>query len=319
MSVKVCFPDMHRRLPKSFAKSLEGYADLYLLGHSFSDIVKYGDKWSYEQIKNNKYMNNTSNIKIIEKQEFFDDPPDILFISCYENQIDILNNIWLKDEKIRKKTSLVHYAGNTNVPYDWRFVEALVTTDLQTFENSKKNNKKTLLFFPWVDFEEYSYDGYNDGETINSYIALYKELFPEAYNLANIVKNNIPYYNFNFHEQIKSDQVSTIMKNSVATMHIKPLEGYGFSIIESLACGRPLIMYEPYSYGKTYNFWCIKDKNCIMFNNFEELYKKLNLLKNDSDYRHELQENSAKIVREKINLQFHKSNLINFFEHIRKK
>lgn len=318
MTTRVCFPDMHRRLPKSFAKSLEGYGDLLLLGHSFSDTVSYGDKWSAEEIKNNEYMSDTTNIKAIEKEEFFDNPPDILFISCYENQVDILNNIWLKEEKIRQKTALVHYAGNTNVPYEWRFVEALVTTDLQTFENSKRNNKKSLLFFPWVDFEEYSFQGYNDSNNINSYIALYDKLFPQAYNMAINIKSKFINYNFTFHQNLENNKLVETMKNSIATMHLKPLEGYGFSIIESLATGRPLIMYEPYSSGKTYNFWCIKDKNCIMFNSLEELQKKMERLAIDKDYRHELQLNSSKIVREKIDLNFHKNNLIKFFENIRK-
>lgn len=317
--MRIVFPDMHSRMPKSFAKALEHFGEVYLLGQSFKDIVSYGKKWTEEELKTSQTCKGVKNLKVIEQDEFFANPPDFLILSCYENQLDILNNMWLPYPTVRKKTNLVHYAGNTNVPYNWNHVDALLTSDLKTLSNASRHNKKSLFYFPWLDFDdEYSFKGTNLGNKINSYIVEYQPQFPEAHNIASKIKQLNSNYEFTFHENLPVEKISDVMNDSCATLHIKPLEGYGFSILESLGVGRPVILYKPYSIGKTYVDWCINDVTAIIFESLPELKERLQIFETDSNYREQMQRNAAKVSREKINLPKQKENLHKFLMDIKR-
>jgi hypothetical protein len=119
-----------------------------------------------------------------------------------------------------------------------------------------------------------------------------------------------------FNDFIPHDQMPFVMKESSGTMHIKPLEGYGFSIIESMASGRPVFLYEPYSLLKSYRNWCIAEKIAIYFNSRDELVRKIDRYFSDSDYRYRLQENAARSVRLLVDYEEQSENLKNHFHYV---
>ena len=113
------------------------------------------------------------------------------------------------------------------------------------------------------------------------------------------------------------DNISQLMKDSMATIHVKQKEGFGYAICHSLASGRPVIMYNKYRDSKTYNNWCIHNETSIFFDRYEDLFIKLTRYIFDQSYRYELQERAAQKIREVINNHEQSERLSVFLENIR--
>ena len=106
------------------------------------------------------------------------------------------------------------------------------------------------------------------------------------------------------------------MQNSIATMHFKNLEGYGYAIIESLSSGRPVIMHRSWVKDKTYNLWCHEGQSVILVSTVDECVEQIGKLVNNEEYRHSLQDKSAKAVRAAINNQEQTEKLQKYLEGI---
>ena len=304
------FPDMHRRMPKAFAKALKdaGYTIL-LPDNSFVNHIKYWNKWTKDDLSNNKYFSDVTNIDVISYDEILKNNPDIVLITCYEVQDDMLK---IYDKLDKNKTKLLHYAGNNYVPYDWDRLTNIVTTDESIYQKAKLRNKNAIFYLPWVDFEnDYKFEGTNDSKIIKSYILNYQKYFLEAYNIAKIAESMFSElgYQVSFLENLSEIEVPEAMYNSIATLHVKPIEGYGFSIIESMAKGRPVMLYKPYSEGKSYRYWASEMETCIYFSNIEELKTKFNIFLDNSS---SIQVKCSNKIREIIKNDFQSQRLSKF-------
>lgn len=310
------FPDMHRRMPKAFAKALHSSGwNILLPDLTFTEHIKYWKKWTEQELKQNEYMSDCNNIITTSYEDLLNNPPDVMMITCYEVQDDILK-IYDKIKNVSNKTKLLHYAGNNFVPYDMTRLKNIVTTDETIFYKNKINNKNVLFYLPWVDFEnDFQFKSTNNTNTINSYILNYNKYFPQAYDIAKQCEKlfNQLSYNVNFIENEPETAIPSLMQNSFATLHIKPIEGYGFSIIESMATGRPVILYQPYSEGKSYKHWSLDMETCIYFSNLEELKEKfLNYCKNSDS----IQKSCAQKVRNIINIEKQNQRLSNYMDSL---
>jgi hypothetical protein len=308
------FADMHRRMPRAFAEALktDGWT-LLLPDHTFEGKIKYWRKWSQKQIDENPYTSE-KNIKSISYEEFLQSPPAVVMITCWEVQDDVLK---LYDQLDPKKTKLVHYAGNNYVPYEWERLNNLITTDTIIYQKSALRSKNTLFYLPWVDFEnDYKFKKPNNSKVINSYILNYAKNFPEAYQLALNAKHKLEShgYKVNFIENVSEQEIPDALEDSFATLHIKPIEGYGFSIIESMAKGRPVILFEPFSEQKTYKFWSTDMESCIYFKNIDELVVKV-----EEYYKNyeQLQLKCSQKVRQVINNTKQNERLIKFMSELK--
>ena len=307
------FADMHRRMPRAFAEATkkDGW-HILLPDHSFEGKLSYWRKWSQQEIDNNDYIAN-KNIRSISYNDFIRNPPSVVMISCWEVQEDVLK---LYDQLDNSKTKLVHYAGNNYVPYDWDRLKNLITTDTIIFQKSALRNKNTLFYLPWVDFEnDYKFEKTNNTKIINSYILNYAKNFPDALALAKQAKIALENSGFevNFIENANENEIPALMNESFATLHIKPIEGYGFSIIESMAKGRPVILFEPYSEQKTYKFWSKDMQSCIYFKNINELEQKIGEYHKNYE---QLQVECSQKVRQIINNDIQNDRLINFLNKL---
>jgi hypothetical protein len=308
------FPDMHRRMPKAFAKALEssGYTIL-LPDSSFEEHIKYWKKWSKDELSSNKYLADTTNIDVISYDELLKKNPDIIVITCFEVQDDILK---IYDKLNKNKTKLLHYAGNNYVPYDWDRLNNLVTTDEIIYQKAKLRNKNVLFYLPWVDFEkDYSFEGTVASLNVNSYILNYQKYFLEAYRLAKTVEEMLSKngYKTNFIEGLDETEIPKAIQDSIATLHIKPIEGYGFSIIESMAKGRPVMLYRPFSDGKSYRYWSKDLETCLYFDSIPELQDKF--LKYVENYSN-IQLKCSQKIREIINIDKQNQKLQKFVDEL---
>lgn len=314
--MKIFFQNIHRRLPKSLAKAIEKSGGTVLLpDESFKCIIKYGEYQSQEEISRSEYTIGCKNIKAISYQELMRDQPDVILISCYEVEKDIIENIWNKID--RTKTKLAYYNGNNNFYCNWDYANNIITTDVVAAQKAKFKNKNCIIWLPWVDFDnEFCFAGVNNSNIFNSYISKYNTHFPNDYRaslrLSELLKTKE--VQFNIHESLEFNNVAEIMKDSCGTIHIKSLEGYGYSIIESISRGRMVFLYRPYSKDKTYTNWCIEDKTCFYFDSEEELYLKIKKYRENVDI---YQPHASKTIKELINNDRQSERLIKFMNTLR--
>jgi hypothetical protein len=219
---------------------------------------------------------------------------------------------------VKNKSTLVIYEGNGYRIHGYDGIDAVVTTDIKTYRITAAEKKNVLLFFPPFDRSLFSWQGYSEEQTLGCYIIRYRENFPNDAYLADIIAQRAAGMRIKtiFNKDVRHERLTDLFKKSMATLHIKSLEGYGFSIIESLACGRPVILHEPFSAGKTYRFWCREGESALYFNSLEECMAKITRLSLDAEFRHELQRKSADTVMRMIDFQEQAENLRNFFEMI---
>lgn len=308
--MKIVFPKMHRRVAKSLAKALEPYNHQILIpDHTFSNVISYGDKMSQEEIDNDPFCSGCTNIKSISLEELYSNPPDVFIVSCYEVERDILTNIWPKLKNT--KTKLVYYNGNNDFYCNWDYAQNIITADIVTAKKAQLRNKNMVFWLPWVDFhDEFKFKGINNNNVLNSYITNYQKLFPQDYNKSLEIKNYIEKqgFKFNIYDSAGFNNVSDLLRDSCGTIHIKSLEGYGYSIIESIASGRMVFLYRPYSTNRTYTNWCIEDKTCFYFDDNEELLIKLRMYHANLDkYQVQCSENIRQLINnEKQGLRLNK-------------
>lgn len=305
--MKIFFNDMHNSIVKSFAEAFNcmGF-ELYLAGKTFdasnasTPTISYGRKWTQEEINIEIAL---PNVFVMEADELMSNPPDVYMIMCAEQQRDMIA-IWNKIKN--PKTKLVWYSGNDNTAmyYDKMLCQNVITADIGSYAYSLVENKNLIYYFPWIDYKTFTFQGISDEKIIRSYIINYKNLFPQGWRLANETSEKFKELDVTWEpiiDPVPKNETPNLMKNSIATLHLKELEGYGYAIAESLACGRPIILFTPFSKNRSFSHWCIDNKSAFYFTNLSELEYKLSKFINDDEYRYDIQKTSAETVREIIN------------------
>lgn len=310
---------MHNTLERGFALALRNLGVSILFPDiSFNDIIPYGTK--YIRLPDDM----PSNAGLIRYDELINNEFDdlVMFITCFEVQKDVLHIY----RKMRRKPKLVFYSGNpgTYNHYDKRFCNNLIATDIQSYSKAYRGFIKSFIlgdinvlkYYPWIDYDNFSYDGPSDVMIFRTFIIRYKELFPDSYNIAYQLMKNIPMIKWDIVEDKSKKETIDLMNNMMANIHIKNFEGYGFAIIESLARGRPCFLYKNFSHKMSYTNWCIEGETAFYFSNELEFVKKANRFILDSDFRHKIQENTARTVRKIINNDEQTESLKKFLENL---
>jgi hypothetical protein len=309
--MRIFFPDIHGTLTGSMAKVLDSFNAVMLLGDaSVSSLIGGGAVHTRESVK--AYG---PNVQPVSFQELCDAPPDIVLLSCFHLETGIIKNLW---PHLQHKSRLVMYDGNNYSPgRRYGFVKYVVTSDCFTWKRYAEE-KKALLFFPPCDYNKFPWQGHSDSKRLGCYINGYSRLFPRDFAFSRGIQSWLRGKNIDvvFNDFTPHEQMPSVMKDSSGTMHIKPLEGYGFSIIESLASGRPVFLYEPYSLLKSYRNWCVGEKTAVYFNSHDELLGKFDRFFSDDDYRYRLQENAAQTVRLLVNFEEQSGNLERYFNYV---
>tara|TARA_R110000772_G_scaffold249530_2_gene363803 strand:- start:3745 stop:4719 length:975 start_codon:yes stop_codon:yes gene_type:complete len=316
--MRILFPDIHRQLTNSMARSfvklgyevlIPGYVAKNRPPKPVKDFV-WHEIWTQQEA--NKYFDVP--VKIASKEQILDLKPEIVFITAFENQSEILYEIM---PNMPDSTKLAHYSGNDYWPgaYPLDTLKNYVCADYMGFKIAFKNNINHIYYKPPVDYDIFKNTGPSDNPVIGSYIVDYKGNFPEDFLTYNEIRNRIKGIRFDLHERSSIENVAKAMQNSIASLHIKRLEGYGMSIIQSMACGRPVFLPRRYAESKSYKFWALEGETALFFDSIEEMGEKLHLIGN-KDYREKIQETCAKKIREIINNEEQEQDLKRFLENL---
>ena len=318
--MKIFFPDIHVTLTKNFSKSLEELDhQLVIPSKEYIPTELPPQNWvwnqSHDENSTEKY-GFAKNTLYVSKEELFDIKPDVIFVSAFENQFEVINTIWQQAKKWGAK--LAFYSGNDywETAYPWDIIQNYMPADRLAANLCEKHKKHYFHYRPWIDYEMFSFDGTSDGNKIGTYICDYKNNFPQDYDCYQLVKqsHNAEYI---LCEKESKEKTAEIMNETISTLHIKRLEGYGFAIIESMAKGRPVFFWESLTHGKSYLDWLELGVTGFTFRDMGDLISQQNFFINDREFRHEVQEKCAKRIRELINNEEQNLKLDKFLHNLK--
>ena len=300
--MKILFPIIHNNLTRSFCQVFRelGY-EIIIPCYAATQKPPTGEMWIWNGDNSQKDLDNLYGKNVIaatSEQHVVDLSPDILFITTYENQFEILNNIAPR----LPNSKVVAYSGNDywDGALDFNRIKNYLPADMTGKVLAKKYNVNHIDYIPWVFYDEVFFSGANDSNNIGTYIGEYESLFPQDYAIYNRIRSEIQNSNFILHSKSKYSDCIKSMHSSFATLHVKRLEGHGFAIIESMACGRPVFMFKKYMANKALNKWSIEGVTSYSFNGITDLNEKISRLINDKSYRNSVQKNCASKIREII-------------------
>ena len=302
--MKIFFPDIHITLTKNLSKSLEQLGhQLVLPSKEYTPTRMPPQNWvwnqSHDKNSTDKY-DFAKNTLYVSKEELFDIKPDVIFVSAFENQFEVINVIWQEAKKWGAK--LAFYSGNDywDTAYPWDIIQNYMPADQLAASLCKKYKKHHFHYRPWIDYDMFSFEGVSDSKKIGTYICDYKNNFPQDFDrYQQVLKKHEAEYILC--EKETKQKTADVMNETSCTLHIKRLEGYGFAIIESMARGRPVFFWEPQTMGKSYLMWLKKGVTGFVFNNLQDYLEKQTLFQTDKDFRNEAQTKCAEEIRKIIN------------------
>jgi len=225
----------------------------------------------------------------------------------------------------------VHYSGNNSSHFEQKFVQNLISVDAYTASYYDPSQTNIIFWIPWIDFNSIQFESVTDDFTLNSYIGNYYNLnwLPKSTQCFNIIMNNcvrdfpntvfnsFPKPNQNQYSHMAHDEVLFMMNRSCATIHIKETEGFGYTIIESIAKGRPVFLKRSFSLGSRLMNWCIEGKTAFFFDDYNEFHSKLQKYLSDQEYRHHVQRDCAATIRKLIDNEKQARILDNFLRNLK--
>lgn len=320
--MKILFPDIHFTLTQSFCKSCEAFgASVIVPSQNYSIKHRspvgnfvWNESWNTDILRAKMGCSNAS---ALDKQQILDEKPDVIFVTAYENQFEVLSEIWPKAKEWGAK--LVFYSGNDywDTAYPWDLIQNYLCADQLAYGLCQVHQVNYLKWCPWIDYDKFSFSGTSDERRIGCYIANYHETFPADYETwLNIAEQHGDVL-YTLASDVSKADVLKMMQLSSATIHLKRLEGYGFAIIESLACGRPVFLYSPYTFSKSYLDWCLHGETAFYFNCIEEYMELCENFLTNQDMRHKIQNDCAKRIRQIVNNEEQICNLKQFLHNLK--
>ncbi len=245
--------------------------DLYL-NKIFTDIG-YEPLFIRDKIGYNPYNPNLG--KAISYDEFRNIQEELIIISqCVEHEDDVYNYLL----NVKPSSKVIHIYGNNIKESKYRQKRTpknMIALDIQSEQFHKSNGCSNICNLrPGVFFYDYVPIDFKSKPTINCYIQGYPHnIFSEQYKIVKEIESKLNNVEFNFYggdcpggflmseEAIRHDY-GYVVKNvtgrqldafykSWMTIHIKKWEGYGFNMVKSMNCGRPVIALKEFIEDKT--------------------------------------------------------------------
>jgi len=327
--LRIFFPHMHHGVLHSFLMHCQQYGHKMVLpGPTFSTShPQAGPKLHYAVFKggiDDLEKDLLDFVEIADNKAILNNPPDVLFVNCEAVEEGVLRLA----EKIKKRSKtnnlkIAYYSGNDRVNYSAASLQNLITADATTAYQFDLNNIHYACWIPWIDWRGLEYTGPYEGGQLQSYLALHytQEAFLPAKQIHEVYTScyekqygGAPFAVPRHGSQVEMYQA---MANSPGTLHIKNLEGFGYTIVESLARGRPVFLKRSYSLGKRMMNWCIPNHTALFFDDYEEFQAIMYRFLNDREFRENLQNETAKQIRRFVNNDRQALILENFLQNLK--
>ena len=320
--MKIFFPTIHDYLSRSFSRAFKELGhEIIIPNYKATTLPPMGSHWIWnsehtpDEVRS-KYHNSTPALSV---DHVIDLKPDVIFINTFENQFEIINKLVpnLPNAKI------IAYSGNDywDGAYNFNVIKNYIPLDNVGKRMAEKYNVNTIDYLPWIFYDHDSHINNHDlqvslttsSNTVGTYICNYRNLFPQAHGVYNTIKEMFSYYKYVSHDDSDLWEYIPTMKNSFCTLHIKPIEGFGYAIVEGMACGKPVLVLEEYSQKKTYNNWLIDGVTGFRFNSREQLGEQFQYLYNN---QYELAESCGQYIRSVFDNELYTEKLGIFLENL---
>ena len=302
--MNIFIPDLHSTLTYSFCKAFEGmggviYAPIpnktnptimsggEILLKSAADFRWYGDHYKIP------------NVRFVEMTDLPDIDIDVVIMA----DTPLQRSVWrylLPLFSRRKQVYVVAFCGNEMPRYRWDLVENLLCADEKTWHARGSRVPNAIRYFPHVDYDSCVFNGCSDSNTLITCINQFEKRYPQEAAWASQIIKRLPTVDHQIIGGLAPYEVATHIQSCAASLHIKHEEGYGYSVIESLAMGRPIIAPRQYIQGRTMARWCIHGESALLFNTTDEAVSLIRNFFEDAELRHRLQTKSAQLIRQVI-------------------
>ena len=216
-----------------------------------------------------------------------------------------------------RNTYLAYFCGNELPHYRWDLVENLLCADERSWKNFGHRVKNSCRYYPWIDYDKFKWVGPFDEKVLVCSIINYEQRYPADAVTAKHIIDNLEGVEFTVSKSLSQRSMSKFLQKSAAMLHIKPEEGYGFGVLESLACGRPIIAPRKYVAERAMQHWCLHGESAILFDSVSEVVDSLRRFFADQEYRHRLQFGAAAAVRRVVDNHAQTEALGRFLQRLR--
>ncbi len=306
--MKIFLPDIHKSLTKNLCIYLKRLGHSVVLPSKEYLITEYPNPPVQQWCWNTTWTTETaqkefgSNVICLSKSEVLDAKPDVLLITNYESQFEVLKQLLPN----LPKSKVAFYSGNDY--WEGWFDHSKYQNYLAADETGhciaqkyKTANYQNIIPFVYPErsdsFEYKKYCLNNAIPLIGCYINDYQKNFPDAFAFYQKLKEIAPKTQYSLLENQPITKVHETMECSCATIHIKNLEGLGLATLESLAFGRPLILHRQLSLGKSLMKWSKQFQTCFFIENGRDYIEVIDAFKN-RDFLYAAQNSAYSTVRE---------------------
>ena len=243
------------------------------------------------------------NYQELTYDEFLQTKPDVVLCLC-----DAQLKYSIKLAR-RTRSKLVLRSGNNNVKYTKKHSSFLISNDIQTYEKSDVQHK--LFFYLPPDYNLFTRQRWcADSNIVTSYIQCYNSQWQNCWNVYNRIRlQNTDLAFLNFGAEVKNYPYNPFLLNkqdivrtlsiSRCVLHLKEAEGYGWSLLESLSCGIPVVVSKQYVVGKTCEKFLIDKLSAIYLNDLNDVTEFRKVFE-DTKLLQTVSEKSYKFIRNLI-------------------
>ena len=306
--LRVFFASMHPTFSRSFGVMLRrAGCVVYTPDHAFAHAIR-------------GYYQNTEPIEIagttqISQEDFDKTPMDILFLLCVEQE---KGNWWKYVAGGQSNARVVHYAGNDSVPYNAEKVNYLLAADRSTQSMFPKAN--VLRFYPILPLEDFPTPepdrAHRAHSKVGSYVINLDKFWPVDWKLHEQVRGLLRDISVKYHSGARRWDCHHYMRQSLLTMHFKGAEGYGFSVLESLAQGVPVLSTRRLVTARTLSEFIIPGETGWLVDTAEEAVEIIHEMNVNRDELQRISTNAAQRGRDIIYEPTQVDNLRNFLENL---
>ena len=320
--MNILFPDIHSNLSVRMAIAFNA------LGHKMivpsKDYIPtyygYTRKWCWndsytQEIADKKFE--YKNVLALNKEEILDIKPETICLSAFETQFELLYELL---PKLPKSTKVFAFSGNDYQHpawYPFYFLKNYLYGDVSAHEECKKHRiPNTLYYRPFLPYSVYKPSNCKRELIVSNFTCDFQRNFPDCFNYAKTLETQNPEAKHIFCDNQPNSFVIDLMQKSLASTSLKPVDGIGFSIIESMACGTPVFLHRELSKRRSYTQWAIEGETAFYISSPAEYRAKLKALIDSKDFRDFTHWNCAQKIREYINNEEQTEKLGKFLENL---
>jgi glycosyltransferase involved in cell wall biosynthesis len=243
-------------------------------------------------------------IGFYEGDSIFSDPPDVIIVGS-EIIEEPAMRLWEKLNAI-KPVVMCAFSGCYQSKFTWSLYRGAMCADEPSRSLCRYYDVPVIRYYELLDPNAYPYTQWREPETIilPTFVNNFRDRFPTSASFHDECSEKIA---GRFGDKVKLEvvdgkphhEVMDILRRSPAVLMIKDQEGYGWSVIEALATGRPIIYQAGLMRGMEFHKWTEPGVTAIPFVTAEDLISVIDNMLADREKLASMQSRSSAVFREK--------------------